>query len=269
MNLLRRHLALIIPLLALLFSLESIMLVNRAVNKHENKLSDSYSIVIASKNALTLDKIQSFIREAKELKAIAPDYMMSELKKDLSRESLEAIQRELPFFYSLKLSSFPDEDRLAKINTTLSKLNGVTKVESFTKSHSQVYKLLLIIKGSIIVFASLIAILSYILMVKQIEIWKFEHSDRMEIMAFLGAPAWMRNGILFRLAFIDSIISAIAIIVGMAYLINYHKMQEVLTTLEVTNDIFNMGSDFIILLFTSVLVSIVSVVFVIIKQKDL
>ncbi len=269
MNLLRRHLALIIPLLALLFSLESIMLVNRAVNKHENKLSDSYSIVIASKNALTLDKIQSFIREAKELKAIAPDYMMSELKKDLSRESLEAIQRELPLFYSLKLSSFPDEDRLAKINTTLSKLNGVTKVESFTKSHSQVYKLLLIIKGSIIVFASLIAILSYILMVKQIEIWKFEHSDRMEIMAFLGAPAWMRNGILFRLAFIDSIISAIAIIVGMAYLINYHKMQEVLTTLEVTNDIFHMGSDFIILLFTSVLVSIVSVVFVIIKQKDL
>lgn len=269
MSLLRRHLALIIPLLALLFSFESIMLVNRAVNKHENKLSDSYSIVIASKNALTLDKIQSFIREAKELKAIAPDYMMSELKKDLSRESLEAIQRELPFFYSLKLSSFPDEDRLAKINTTLSKLNGVTKVESFTKSHSQVYKLLLIIKGSIIVFASLIAILSYILMVKQIEIWKFEHSDRMEIMAFLGAPAWMRNGILFRLAFIDSIISAIAIIVGMAYLINYHKMQEVLTTLEVTNDIFRMGSDFIILLFTSVLVSIVSVVFVIIKQKDL
>lgn len=146
MNLLRRHLALIIPLLALLFSLESIMLVNRAVSKHENKLSDSYSIVIASQNALTLDKIQSFIREAKELKAITPDYLMNELKKDLSRESLETLQRELPFFYSLKLSNFPDEGRLQKINTILSKLNGVTKVESFTKSHSQVYKLLLIIK---------------------------------------------------------------------------------------------------------------------------
>ena len=74
MSLLRRHLALIIPLLALLFSFESIMLVNRAVSKHENKLSDNYSIVIASQNALTLDKIQSFIREAKELKAVTPDY---------------------------------------------------------------------------------------------------------------------------------------------------------------------------------------------------
>ncbi|BDB65236.1 cell division protein FtsX [Helicobacter magdeburgensis] len=269
MNLLRRHLALIIPLLALLFSLESIMLVNRAVAKHENKLSDSYSIVIASKNALTLDKVESFIREAKELKAITPDYMMNELKKDLSRESLETLQRELPFFYSLKLSIFPDEERLQKINATLSKLNGVTKVESFSKSHSQVYKLLLIIKSSIVVFASLIAILSYILMVKQIEIWKFEHSDRMEIMAFLGAPAWMKNGILFRLALIDSIISTIAIIAGMTYLINSSKMQGVLSTLEVTSDIFRMGSDFIILLFTSILVSIVSVVFVIIKQKDL
>lgn len=269
MNSLRRHLALIIPLLALLFGLESIMLVNRALTKHENKLSDSYSIVIASKNALTLDKIESFIREAKELRAIAPDYMMNELKKDLSKESLEALQRELPFFYSLKLSSFPDEERLKKINDTLSKLSGVTKIETFSKSHSQVYKLLLIIKSSIVVFATLIAILSYILMIKQIEIWKFEHSDRMEIMAFLGAPAWMRNGILFRLAFIDSIISTIVIIAGMAYLIHSQVMQEVLSTLEVTSDIFRIASDFIILLFTSVLVSIISVVFVIIKQKDL
>ncbi|WP_334085038.1 cell division protein FtsX [Helicobacter typhlonius] len=269
MSLLRRHLALIIPLLALLFSFESIMLVNRAVSKHENKLSDNYSIVIASRNALTLDKIQSFIREAKELKAVTPDYMMNELRKDLSRESIETLQRELPFFYSLKLSTFPDEERLQKINATLKKLNGVTKVESFSKSHSQVYKLLLIIKSSIVVFASLIAILSYILMIKQIEIWKFEHSDRMEIMAFLGAPAWMRNGILFRLAFIDSIISTIAIITGMTYIIHHNKMQEIMQTLEVTSDIFRIGSDFIILLFTSVLVSIVSVVFVIIKQKDL
>ncbi len=245
------------------------MLVNRAVSKHENKLSDNYSIVIASQNALTLDKIQSFIREAKELKAVTPDYMMNELRKDLSRESIETLQRELPFFYSLKLSTFPDEERLQKINATLKKLNGVTKVESFSKSHSQVYKLLLIIKSSIVVFASLIAILSYILMIKQIEIWKFEHSDRMEIMAFLGAPAWMRNGILFRLAFIDSIISTIAIITGMTYIIHHNKMQEIMQTLEVTSDIFRIGSDFIILLFTSVLVSIVSVVFVIIKQKDL
>ena len=106
-------------------------------------------------------------------------------------------------------------------------------------------------------------------MIKQIEIWKFEHSDRMEIMAFLGAPAWMRNGILFRLAFIDSIISTIAIVVGMTYIINHSKMQEVMHTLEVTSDIFRIGSDFIILLFTSILVSIISVVFVIIKQKDL
>lgn len=269
MNLLRRHLALIIPLLALLFSLESIMLVNRAVARHESKLSDNYSIVIASKDELSLNSVEKFIREAREFKEIMPDYMMNELKRDLSRESLEKLQQELPHFYSLKLSVFPDEERLQKINATLSKINGVTKVETFSKSHSQVYKLLLIIKSSIVVFASLIAILSYILMIKQIEIWKFEHSDRMEIMAFLGAPAWMRNGILFRLALIDSIISTIAIIAGIAYLMNSSKMQGVLGTLEVTSDIFRMGSDFIILLFTSILVSIVSVVFVIIKQKDL
>lgn len=269
MSLLRRHLALIIPLLALLFSLESIMLVNRAVARHESKLSDNYSIVIASQSALTLDKIQSFIREAKELKAIAPDYMTNELRKNVSQELLDVVRQQLPFFYSLKLSVFPDEERLQKMSATLSKLNGVVEVESFAKSHARVYKLLLIIKSSIVVFASLIAILSYILMIKQIEIWKFEHSDRMEIMAFLGAPAWMRNGILFRLAFVDSVISTIIIIAGMTYLINHADINTMLGTLEVTKDIFRMGGDFIILLFTSVLVSIVSVIFVIIKQRDL
>lgn len=269
MNLLRRHLALIIPLLALLFSLESIMLVNRAVAKHEHRLSDNHLIVIASKNPLSLDKIQSFVREAKELKVITSDYMLKDFKQDLTPESFEMLQKELPLFYSLKLSVYPDEDRLQKINTTLSKLNGVVKVESFSKTHSQVYKLLFIIKGSIVVFASLIALLSYILMIKQIEIWKFEHKDRMEIMAFLGAPAWMRNGILFRLAGIDSVISTITIIGGMTYLINHHKMQDVLQTLGVTSDIFRMTGDFAILLFASIFVSIISVGFVIIKQEDL
>lgn len=267
MNLLKRHLALIIPLLALLFSLESIMLVNRAVSKHENKLSLNYSIVIASKEKLGIDKIQSFIREAKELNEISPNLV--DYKDNLSKDNIALLQKELPFFYSLKLSTFPDEDRLNKISITLSKLNGVLNVQPFTKSHSQVYKLLLIIKSSIVVFASLIALLSYILMIKQVEIWKFEHSDRMEIMAFLGAPAWMRNGILFRLAFVDSIISTILIIMGMAYLINSSMMSDILATLDVGSEIFKGVSDFAILLFTSILVSIVSVVFVIIKQKDL
>jgi len=226
-------------------------------------------LVISSKNSLSLDKIQSFVREAKELKAIAPDYMMNELRKEISLENLEQLQKELPFFYSLKLTHFPDEERLKKIKDMLQKLNGVIKVETFTKSHSQVYKLLLIIKSSIVVFASLIAIISYILMVKQVEIWKFEHISRMEIMLFLGAPAWMRNGILFRLAIIDSIISTIAIVVGIAYFIKREIMQDMLKTLEVSSDIFRPSSDFIILLFASILISMISVVFVIIKQKDL
>lgn len=269
MNSLKRHLALIIPLLALLFGLESILLVNRAIATHEQKLAESYSIVIASKEVLTLQKVQSFIREASELTPTATDSLMNDLRKDLSKESVESIQKELPYFYKLRLSTFPDQERLDKIRSTLLKLNGVLKVEAFVKSHSQVYKLLLIIKGSVVIFSVLIALLSALLMVKQIEVWKFEHSERMEIMSFLGAPSWMRNSILFKLAIIDSFIATGLSVVALLYFKDSPLALNIAEALEVTSEIVKVWSDLFILLFSSIVISLVSVAFVILKQKDL
>lgn len=269
MNSINRHLALIIPLLALLFGIESIMLINRSISTHEQKLANSYSIIIASKESLDLQKVQTFVREAEEIKPIAPDYMINELKKELSKEALQSLQKELPLFYSLRLSVFPDKERLEQINSTLLKLNGVTKVESFSKSHSQVYKLLLIIKGSVLVFSILSAILSCLLMVKQIEVWKFEHSERMEIMSFLGAPSWMRNGILFRLAVIDSVLVSLISLCVLYYFKGSALAYELANALEVSTEIIRVWSDSVILLFCSLVISLVCVLFVILKQKDL
>ena len=100
MSSIKRHLALIIPLLALLFGIESIMLINRSISTHEQKLANSYSIIIASKESLDLQKVQTFVREAEEMKPVAPDYMINELKKELSKDALQSLQKELPLFYS-------------------------------------------------------------------------------------------------------------------------------------------------------------------------
>ncbi|RAX54594.1 FtsX-like permease family protein [Helicobacter sp. 10-6591] len=269
MNSLKRHLALIIPLLALLFGLESILLVNRAISIHEQKLTENYSIVIASKEELSLPKVQSFIPEASELRVIPTDRLTNDLKKDISKSALDSLQKELPYFYSLKLLDFPNQKRLDKINAALLKINGVTKVESFAKAHSQVYKLLLIIKGSVVIFSVLSAVLSCLLMVKQIEVWKFEHIERMQIMSFLGAPSWMRNSILFKLAIIDSLIATIIGTVVLVYFKDSQLASSIAQTLEVNLNIIKVWGDSLVLLFLSIIISLVSVFFVIIKQKDL
>lgn len=269
MNSIKRHLALIIPLLALLFGIESIILIGRSISTHEQKLANSYSIIVASKEALDLQKVQAFVREVDGIKPVAPDYMINELKQELSKDALESLQKELPLFYSLRLSVFPNKERLEQISSTLLKLSGVTKVEAFSKSHSQVYKLLLILKGSVLIFSILSAILSCLLMIKQIEVWRFEHSERMEIMSFLGAPSWMRNSVLFRLAIVDSVLVGIISLCALFYFKDSALASSLANTLEVNTSIIKVWSDSIILLFCSLIISLVCVLFVILKQKDL
>ncbi|MDO7253383.1 cell division protein FtsX [Helicobacter cappadocius] len=267
MNMLKRHLSLIVPLLALLFSLQSIVLVNRAISIKEDKLSQSYSILLATTQKIGFDFIAKNIKEAKSLSLINPDFLLDRLKQNMSDTNLLSIKKDLPFFYSLKLSTFPDQNRLEEINRTLLKIPGITKVESFSKTHNQVYRLLFLIKMNVWVFGALLTFLSILLMIRQIQIWRFEHSERMEIMSFLGAPFWIRNGILFQLAIIDSIITSIFITLGAIYLSYQNTFKEIANALEIQGDIFNFGGDFLMLLLVAIGVSFFSVLVVILSQR--
>ena len=50
-------------------------------------------------------------------------------------------------------------------------------------------------------------IIGFMLIIKQLEVWKLEHNERMYIMELFGAPFWFRGLALFKIAIIDSIIS--------------------------------------------------------------
>lgn len=267
MNMLKRHLSLIVPLLALLFSLQSIVLVNRAVSIKEDKLSQSYSILLATDQKLNFDFVARNILEAKSLSLINPDFLLDRLKQNMTDANLLSIKKDLPFFYSLKLSTFPDQKRLEEINNLLLKIPGVTKVEAFSKTHNQVYRLLFLIKTNVWVFGALLTFLSVLLMIRQIQIWRFEHSERMEIMSFLGATFWIRNGVLFKLAIIDSIITSIVITLGVIYLSFQNVFKEITNILEIQSDIFNFGGDFVMLLLVAIIVSFFSVLVVIVSQR--
>ena len=50
---------------------------------------------------------------------------------------------------------------------------------------------------------------SLFLIIKQMEIWKYAHVQRMQIMDIFGAPLMLRSGILFKVAIIDAIFATI------------------------------------------------------------
>lgn len=70
MSNIKQHFFFILPLVALLFGLESLILINRAIISNEDKLLQNYAIVIASKQNLTLEFISQNIPEASSIEPI-------------------------------------------------------------------------------------------------------------------------------------------------------------------------------------------------------
>lgn len=267
MNFIKRHLSLIYPLVMLLFSFESAFLVQRAVQEHEKKLSKDYSIVIASKHALSYEDLKTKIAYIDEIQVIDPQVILKNLEHTISSENLAFLKSELPLFYSLTLTIFPDRAQLDNISRILLSINGVEKVELFAKIHSKVYRLLLLLKKIVLFFGGLLALLSILLMVKQVEIWQLQHSKRMEIMSYLGAPSWMKNKVLFKLALIDSFFSSLFVIGGIFYILRSEEFATILSSLEINSVVFSPVGDFVSLLSISISISIFSALIVIIRQR--
>ena len=268
MKSLKNHLSLIIPLVALLFALESVLLVKRTLKDYEGKLGKNYAIILASTKALSLEDLQPKIPEAQSLSPIDTQIILERLKNNISQTNALLLKQSLPFFYSLTLNIYPSDARLIAIQKTLRSLEGVMRIETFTKSHNQIYQLLLIINGSIMIFSALIALISLLLMFKQIEIWKFQHLERMEIMTLFGAPLWMRSQVLFRLACIDTILATLIVSAGLFYLSQNTPLLIFFQELGLNLEIFSPFLDSIILLLTGLTLSLVSVWIVSLQHKD-
>ncbi|MFT2696892.1 ABC transporter permease, partial [Helicobacter pylori] len=105
MNTLKKHLAFIIPLVALLFSLECVLFINQAIEQKEKKLIEDYSVVLASTQKLGLELLRQNFSEIIALKEIDPNYSLAPLQKTLGMDGLKELRKNLPFFYSLQLST--------------------------------------------------------------------------------------------------------------------------------------------------------------------
>lgn len=260
----KTHFGVIISLVALLFSVQFVSFMLNLVSEYEELMKSEYNIIAVSKGDLKA----SHIKDIENITPIDPSDMLKNLEGKISKNSLDKLKATLPNFYSITLNVFPNRAKLDEISDKLMKIDSVSRVEVFAKAHSNIYKILLLIKNIIMFFSSLIIILGLMLMFKQMRIWLFEHKKRVEIMTLFGAPYLIKSFILYKMAVIDSIISAFIVTIIYTYLPNLESFRATLEVIGVTPNTINLPYDALFLLVLSLIVSTLTVTIVMFSIKE-
>jgi len=205
MKSLKNHLFLIFSLLAIFFSLEIYFVITKIVSKYETKIIKNYNILVVTKQPIKSLNINNIIK----IEPIDISRNLDKLKRELKDFDIEKIKKSSPHFYRVYFKTLPTPYELKKIEARLLSNKNVIRIESFRANQNQVYNLLTIIKLIITIFMVIIGIIAVLLIIKQLEVWRLEHSERMYIMELFGAPLGLRSAVLLKIAIIDSLISSI------------------------------------------------------------
>ena len=263
MKYLKSHLFLIIALISILFSIETYFIFNKIVKTYETKIVKNYTIIVVSKTKLQNIKFPNISK----ITQIDVKESLENMKKQLKNFDIDKIRKTLPYFYKLHFSKFPTPKQLSKLEKILLKNPSIKRVESFKQNQNQIYNLLLIIKLIATIFMVIILFISFLLIIKQLEVWRFEHSERMYIMELFGAPFWLKSAMLLKLAIIDSLLSIVFIFGLIEYVISSDMYKNLLAQLQIHIDV-NIFYDLVMFLIISLGISLVATFIVIFTKKD-
>jgi cell division transport system permease protein len=208
MKFIKNHLMFILPLIGILFSLEFYFAFDRTTKDYEKSLKDGYVMLVVSKKVLTLPKVRKLNSHVVSLVPIKSEAIVAKIVKDSDADAKEVMRR-LPYFYSVKLDSYLDNSALQGVQKDLETHRDIRRVESFSASHASNYKLFSFIKLLLKLFIAIMGILSLFLIMKQVEVWKYTHRERMEVMEIFGASLMLRSGVLFKIAIVDTLVATL------------------------------------------------------------
>jgi len=254
MSSLKSHLTLILALISIMLSIFFYRSFNEILKKYKQSIIDNYSIVIVSSK-----KIEKLNINAK----IIPIDISNQLKK-LKKEykNIDFSNITLPYFYKLKLNYLPSPNELENIKNNLKNLEYIKKIMTKSSTQTKIYNLLMLLEIVSKTFMGLILILGFLLIIKQLEVWKLVHSERMYIMELFGAPFWFKGAALFKIAFLDAFISVFLI-----YIITHLAIYiQIIHDLNINFEI-NYFKEFLILFIVGIVISLFSTIFVIIGKK--
>ena len=238
------------------------------IHNYEKDINSGYSIVVAATIKPEIKDIYGGALLIEDVEEIDPEIFLSKIKDNFSQANIALLKVYLPKFYRIKLTKFPSEEEIRNIKKSLLEGGNVKRVETYEQTHGEIYSLLKLLEKVSALFTVMVTLISTLLVVKQIEVWRFEHSQRMEIMSLFGAPYWMRSATLFKLAIIDSLFSVVLVAGALFYVQSAPELAGVLDFLGGEGIPFYPGEDIVRLLGLALAISFGSVFFVIFRQKE-
>ena len=268
MRFIKTHISLIFPLVAILLGLEFFIVFDRTTDSFEKNLKNGYSMMVVSKNEMSIDDFQSWDEHIEQVTELEKSKILKRLNMSEDKSNQKSFEATLPNFYSLKLDGYLTVSELDSVKVNLAKSDNILRIETFQSSYQSKYELFSFIKFSFQTFIFFMAIIGFFLIVKQMEVWNYLHAQRMKVMEIFGASLFLRSKVLINMALIDAIISAI-ITSALFYAIKNLWIRE--SQMDILKDnvesMFTYG-DFFILLFASVVLVMIAVFLVVIHVKE-
>jgi len=263
MKSLKNHIFLTFALVSIFFSIEIYLIFNKIVDKYEDKIVKNYSVLVVSKTEIKKLNLGNVLK----IEQIDIKDNVSHLKEQLKNFDISKLQHSLPYFYRVYFKKFPTPTELKSFETELLSNKNIVRVESFRVNQNQIYNLLFMIENMSIVFMAIITIIATLLMVKQLEVWRLEHSERMYIMKLFGAPFGLRSAVLLKLAIFDSFLSIIFMFGIIEYILNSGFYKQLLYQIGIDIDV-NLFLDLSIFLCLGLFLSFISTLIVVLSKRD-
>ncbi|EAB5281713.1 ABC transporter permease [Campylobacter upsaliensis] len=267
MKFFRTHLSLILPLLFMMFAFEFILFSNATLKHYEKIVNKDYNIIVTSSVSLDENTLKTKLNSFVSFELLDPKNLIERLKNDISDKNLKLLRDSLPKFYSIKLDYLPTQSELNEMENQLLSIKGISKVETFAKTHNKVYSLLVLMKFIFWFFLFIIILLSFILFLKQMRIWLYEHTQRVEIMCLFGAPFWFRSFMLYKVVIVDCLIAFIILLVFFTQIYHFSLIQESLRAVDISLPEINFALHLSLIFLGTLSVCLLCVNFVMFKVK--
>lgn len=255
-------------MMAILLGIEFLLVFDRTTSSYEERLREGYSMFIVTKQAMSLEEFQNLNRHISQSEKLDKDKLAKQISAGISQGNAEEILKSLPYFYNLKLDGYLSEQLINAIKKDLEQSPSIKRVETFGNSYKENYQLFSFIKFLLKIFIGFMTIISLFLIVKQMEIWRYTHQERMQVMKIFGASLMLRSGVLFRVAMIDAVISSTvtsSLFIMLKYRVSEGSHMEILSQKQ---DLLFQVTDSLILLSISILIVIISVSIVVFSHRE-
>jgi len=268
MKFIKYHLTFILPMMAILLGIEFFLVFDRTTDSYEAGLREGYSMFVVARKPLELSDFKRLNMHINHIEAINKKALAEQISKGVSQSNSKEILKAMPYFYNIKFDNYMSGTELDTIKKDLEESDQIKRVETFGSSYSDSYRLFSFIQFAMKAFLGFMSLVSFFLIIKQMQIWKYAHKERMQVMKIFGASLMLRSGVLFRVAIVDAIISTF-LTSGIFLTLKYYWAKEShISILMQKQSLLFQSNDFLILLGISLFIVILSVYYVVFSNRE-